>query len=324
MGCFKKNGFYSHLPISVNDDIVLFIFADESRLYSTDMNAISMSGTGFTPISVPFFGKYNDYGGIMNVVDDANSRRFNYFTGVSVEEFVDLLITADGVTIGELIEKTDDEESVRLLEIFDRLSHSGRKKELSFVFSMEHRSIYDKMVSLGRDGFNPPFSSILRATPEQLFDNTDIFMQFINKASEGEYKGINPLKLGVSYTSKDIIDAMCRRGLFKLSDDVKETLQKSDNGEESLLFLGGAMFTGESRNYSLKEYIIYSGMTDVDGFREIFSNYAYFLISMRKTCATFAMSTYHNQFIDYKTLIPIYEEMLNVIKQKYEQERRKD
>ena len=105
MGCFNRTGFYSHLPITYGDDIVMFMCADTSKVYNgKDSCPISVIGTGYVPIALPFFGKYNDYGGIEDVVDDANHQYFAKTVGIPFEKFCNLMHDMDGVTIASLRE----------------------------------------------------------------------------------------------------------------------------------------------------------------------------------------------------------------------------
>ena len=78
MGCFNKTAFYSHLPITDSDEIVMFVCADSISSYTRrDETPISVVGTGLAPIAPPFFGRYNDYGSIELVEDDVNHQLFN-------------------------------------------------------------------------------------------------------------------------------------------------------------------------------------------------------------------------------------------------------
>jgi hypothetical protein len=88
MGCFNKTGFFSHLPITYGDEIVMFVCADSySRSCARDDTPISIVGTGMTPIAPPFFGEYDDYGAIEKVVDDANHQLFTKTFGMTLKEF---------------------------------------------------------------------------------------------------------------------------------------------------------------------------------------------------------------------------------------------
>ena len=56
MGCFNKTAFYSHLPITASDEIVMFVCANSiSSRTRRDSTPISVVGTGLAPIAPPFF-----------------------------------------------------------------------------------------------------------------------------------------------------------------------------------------------------------------------------------------------------------------------------
>ena len=64
---------------------------------------------------------------------------------------------------------------------------------------MEHRSIYDKMVEVGRAHyFDYYFSDRPKITPEEAFDNTVEFINTIGK----EIGGVNPFGLGIDETRR--------------------------------------------------------------------------------------------------------------------------
>ena len=89
MGCFNKTGFYSHLPIAGGDDVFVFVCAkqvsDDPR--QDNQCPIGLTGLGFRPIAMPFFVKYYEYGGVYDVVDDANHQLFKNKFVMSLEDF---------------------------------------------------------------------------------------------------------------------------------------------------------------------------------------------------------------------------------------------
>ena len=61
------------------------------------------------PIAPPFFGTYNDYGGIEHVVEDANYKLFKDKFGMSLEEFCNLECSC--ITIGKAKQFIEDIKS---------------------------------------------------------------------------------------------------------------------------------------------------------------------------------------------------------------------
>ena len=67
MGCFNTRGFLSHTTIMRGDEIVAFVCKFDNkksgRYFYYPFDA-------FTPIMLPVYGRYNDYGNIDNIVED--------------------------------------------------------------------------------------------------------------------------------------------------------------------------------------------------------------------------------------------------------------
>ena len=69
MGCFNTRGFLSHTTIICGDEIVAFVCKFDNkkngRYFYNPFDA-------FTPIMLPVYGRYNDYGGLDDIVEDDN------------------------------------------------------------------------------------------------------------------------------------------------------------------------------------------------------------------------------------------------------------
>ena len=69
------------------------------------------------------------------------------------------------------------------------------------------------------------------------------------------------------------------------------------------------------------DYALYSGMKgDISPLKEVACNYAYFLSTFECANVTFDVSPYHSQTVSYNQLIPIYEEMLRILKDNVKEE----
>lgn len=181
MGCFNRTGFLSHLPIGYEDEIVVFLLADNTKVeYQTSIPCYPNSG-GYTPLCLPFFGTYDDYGGIENVVDDFNSRYLKKKVGMSVEDVCNLLQSRNsvGLTYRNILtdlEKLNDpsyeeygkdrdiKEYEKLKVIYEKIlgidedyekkvdKGSGKYRweidmmaDSTIIFTMELKSVYEKM-----------------------------------------------------------------------------------------------------------------------------------------------------------------------------------
>ena len=357
MGCFNRTAFYSHLPITASDDIVLFMLGDTSKAYrGTDACPISVVGTALTPLCAPFFGKYNDYGGIEHVIDDFNHRLFCEKVGMSIDEFCDVMHDYNGMTINEFKKGIEDLKSgktqpndfhgetvgdyTHMIEVFEEIldfkvekpdlrnedepfakdinrieQHLYERRlkkhdECSIILAMEHRSIYDKMVEVGREHyFDYHFGE--KVTPEEAFDNTVEFINTIGK----EIGGINPFGLGVDKTDMHLLIHAFKDKNTNIS---KESLERFLGLiRECHNYFGIHVCLHDRVFYDDIDYSLYVKTTsDISDLKEVAVNYAYFLSTFQRTNTVFAVSPYHTQTVSYEQLIPLYEKMLEVIKSK--------
>ena len=336
MGCFNRTGFYSHLPITYGDDIVMFMCADTEKLYNgKDSCPISVIGNGYVPLALPFFGKYDDYGGIEKVEDDANHQYFTKTVGITFEEFSKLMHDMDGVTINSLkrdiehfTEHPEEEkdyewglynkkqcenmlnifESIlafeieefkpsgpkeeELVKIYNQMNERERKThdEVSIILTMEHRSIYDKMVENGREHFfDFHYSKDPKITPEEAFDNTAQTIKQVTDAVNGDYEGENPLHDGLGFS-----DRLGMNNRFGIKVCLHDTVWV-DN----------------------LDYALYGKMKgDISPLKEVACNFAYFLHTFSCANVTFDVSPYHSQTVCADQLLPIYEEMVEILRGK--------
>jgi hypothetical protein len=342
MGCYNRTAFFSHLPITGGEDIVMFLCADVSRAFSNNRNdscPISIVGGGITPLAAPLFGKYDDYGGIENVVEDANYKFFKEKYGITLEELCDFVHDYDGMSISDL---KDDENALEILnklidfeiekpkiipvetskvakELNIMEQHFYEKKlriknNSSIVLLLEHRSVYDKMVESGKEHYFDYFCcDDEKVTPEQAFDNTVKLCKLISENdTEHKFNGINPLTLGIEIPIKI-------RRLLRYIDaqDGDKTIDIETLVEKRGRKLFGTKacihdsFTSEEL-----DHLIYNNMVaeNIEPLKEIACNYIYFLNTFKRSNNIFAVSPYHSQTVSYKQLLPVFEEFVNIIK----------
>jgi len=336
MGCFNKTAFYSHLPITYGDDIVMFVFSNQYSLSRVGCTPINPNGKGYSPIATPFFGKYDDYGSIEDVVDDANHQLFTRKIGMSLTEFCEIMYDLGGITLKELKDgieelKKDDatkneyhhktvEDYEKLLKIYESLFESStptyeefgeneecknaakrmyeyeieRYNNLSLCVAMEHKSIYDKMVEIAKANyFNGWYGK--KVTIEEAFNNTvESILKFDDLQEEKKkllkpFIPSNPIKYGVYFGN-----------VSKMED-----------------FLGIKACIGDTVYFDDADYCLYDKIT-LDEFINLKENiikYLYFLRAYKCTCTTFDVSPYHSQTVSYDVLIPIYEKMVEILKE---------
>lgn len=356
MGCFNKTGFFSHLPITCGDEIVLFVCVDtlngDTKRESTP---IDVTSNGLTPALMPFFGKYDDYGGIEDVVEDANYKYFTEKVGMSLEDFCDMMHDQGGMTINSI---TKYIESIK----------SGEKSENEY----HHETIEDleKGIKLLKTIFG--FEVEKREFPirnEEDREHADELNKFMERMYQRELNEYNNASIAVIMEHKSVYDKMVEAGKkfytknWTWYDEVSPekafdfTVKALKNNEDKLgdgnpLTLGvnsmsllGLDIDGIDMNDVRKnmylffgnhcimhctvhsdpfDYCFYNGLgAGIEPMKEIAVNYVYFLRAFTSTCTAFDFSQYHNQEVEYDVLIPVFEEILETLKKqahKYDDE----
>jgi len=109
MGCFNVACSISNLSISHREDVVFIPLTPpvnkhlgfENRII-TDLPGSNASMLIYTncfydPFCLPIFGEYNDYGSLENIKEDANTKAIEKFTGLEVEDFLNIVTESRGV-----------------------------------------------------------------------------------------------------------------------------------------------------------------------------------------------------------------------------------
>ena len=158
MGCFNVMGFHTHLPIVAGDDIVLLlgVYPEyENRNVRRDFVDFA-PGNDFTPIALPIFGKYDDYGSIEGIERDANVESIEKYFGLEIKKIIDLV---DDSMIGRYMNDKDTESYKQMCEkIYNLQPTNWLKSEFShkyqIVFIIDHRFMYDTIKNLGASKYN--------------------------------------------------------------------------------------------------------------------------------------------------------------------------
>lgn len=361
MGCFNKTGFFSNLPIQYEDRIILLFMAHIDGDGCTDVCPVDSTSTGYVPLALPFHGSYDDYGGIENTDHDVNYERFKTFCGKTVEEMIHILYDLGGRTyssikksLKDLVEGRKDENTYHnetiesyqfMIDLMDKIYipkiseidpnkdkrviealksqneyNTNRKENMSIVFTMEHEEIYNELVNIGR-GIKTWYTKE-SPTIEDSFDYTVNFISKCNDILGDDFKGENPLKLGIDIDSNIF---------FNLSKHLREILKSEDTSKlndikemthdvlSSRNFIGYKLCLHCTVRSDDFEYAFYNDMKcEINEFKDIVVNFAYFLRAFERVCTQFNVSSYHSQDVDYDTIIKIKEKELEIIKSKFQ------
>lgn len=137
MGCYNGTCGLTNLPIRNGDKIVLFIMRFHARrgeggggiVYPTDL---------YSPVTLPLYGEYNDYGGIENITRNGEEV-FEHFTkSVSKELYHPLEINEDELKRMHLDGKPKDID-----ELVNNYIERGVYENIGFMMVLE--SVLDKI-----------------------------------------------------------------------------------------------------------------------------------------------------------------------------------
>ena len=123
MGCWSVYCGISKITIREGDDFVIIPIRK---------NTSGRSYFKWLPATLPIFGKYNDYGGMEEIVQDENTKLIEEHFGITIDEFVVFLL--DGKRTYDRDEATEVEEKMKNLD---------EAKDWNFMFV--ERGVYDFM-----------------------------------------------------------------------------------------------------------------------------------------------------------------------------------
>lgn len=134
MGCFNTTGFVSGLNICYEDPVVAI-----PCIINTDEFSCWYTTTQLVPISLPIFGKYNDYGTLCDIEETPSSIAWKKCVCDNVEK--SLKVFERGNVFGyTLLESLKDNGFNEIRGSFDR-SLLGNKVTLI----LEHKSVYEEL-----------------------------------------------------------------------------------------------------------------------------------------------------------------------------------
>lgn len=230
MGCFGINGAISKLPIVFHDECILFIGLNDTKqeksiLYNGDYIS------AFTPIALPIYGTYDDYGLIDNIKHDENVEIIENFFNCSIEDIIRII---DDKNYGRYQSAKEKHIYNSLKEKIDAIDIDKYELSLCIDHSFIYQSISEIML---QERFGIDINASLEYTKEviesekQLSETEDYISSFdksviankikIKKQEESKYNIIN-------------ISPNYNVGLYYFYDNIMLYLYKGKNAD--LLF----------------------------------------------------------------------------------------
>lgn len=146
MGCYNTTGFVSGLNVRCGDPIVAIpCVVTNKRGFSA---ANYYTTTQITPISLPIFGTYNDYGGIENVEDTPSANAWKRCVYNDIESSINLFERANvwRNTLAEILGHEKQYIKDGADEIEEGLN-SILKPTDRICLIIEHKGVYEKLAS---------------------------------------------------------------------------------------------------------------------------------------------------------------------------------
>ena len=151
-------GFLSGLPIRENDDIILLLCLDSTKCANND-TFINFPINTLIPIAPPIFCRYNGRLGVNEntVLKDHNVEHIEKTIGKTIQEAIDIINTDGEMTFAAIDKIVSEKPSdyANLLsnhkELLDKTIplNMPNRMNVGLTFTMEHRSIYNRMCCLG-------------------------------------------------------------------------------------------------------------------------------------------------------------------------------
>ena len=124
MGCWSVSCGISNIAITSGNECCIIPLIESSSEYG-----------GYVPVSLPIFGRYNDYGGMEDIVEDENTKLIENYVGITISELVEFLV--DG-------KFTYNRSEVK--PIIKKLDANGRLDEVEeWRFMWVDKQVYDFM-----------------------------------------------------------------------------------------------------------------------------------------------------------------------------------
>lgn len=169
MGCFGINGCISKLPVVYQDKCFLMIGVSNKK--ETQASPFSF-GTGFifTPIALPVFGQYNDYGCVDEIVRDKNVETIEEIFEADIDDIIDAI----DIVMADRYSK-DDKEKKLCENVLKKLNIDSKNYSLTFI--IDHQFVYDAIANLDIDiGYD--FEESLKVSKEFPYTLEDYIKDF--------------------------------------------------------------------------------------------------------------------------------------------------
>lgn len=202
MGSWSVSCGISNIAITSGNECCIIPLIESSSEYG-----------GYVPVSLPIFGRYNDYGGMEYIVEDENTKLIENYVGITISELVEFLV--DG-------KFTYNRSEVK--PIMEKLDANGRLDEVEkWRFMWVDKQVYDFM-SVSYDQWEKGHHDF--GTPEMLA------LLGFTLVENAEIKNYDPKRFDKKYQKGNLF--VYSDGKTMLSEK-NRFIYHTDKGDESSL-----------------------------------------------------------------------------------------
>lgn len=292
MGYFNITGFQTNLPILYGNEVFGII-----GIYKKNCGKRNEFSPGriFTPIALPIFGVYNDYGLIENIKRDSNTELIEKITNNSIEDVIEII--GKYLVYKDLHKEQYNNVKEKLLkylkkDFYQYLNYKTFDEENDYItFIMDHKFFYDECIK-SMNNFNLDFEHWINETKElqnKKIQRDNEIKEVYNEYNDEELKKLLNRSYYYPLGDKTSLDPNIKSGFFY-----------DGNDNESDLFMS-------VYKYENSDLLFHELKND---YRDFLSFYRCFI----KHSWIFNLHNYCSQSDNIETLLPIYEQMVNHIK----------
>jgi hypothetical protein len=203
MGSWSVSCGISNIAITSGNECCIIPLIESSSEYG-----------GYVPVSLPIFGRYNDYGGMEDIVEDENTKLIENYVGITISELVEFLV--DG-------KFTYNRSEVK--PIMKKLDANGRLDEVEkWRFMWVDKQVYDFM-SVSYDQWEKGHHDF--GTPEMLA------LLGFTLVENAEIKNYDPKRFDKKYQKGNLF--VYSDGKTMLSEKNQFIYHTDKGGESSLM-----------------------------------------------------------------------------------------
>ena len=310
MGCFNKVGFYSHLPITYGDKIVFFVCISY-KLFGREDTPIAPFGI-LSPLCLPIFGEYDDYGSIENITRDDNVEYIENLFGIDIDSIVKSITMCSGYTLDDVINderfnrsdnKIYKENVIKIMTVLQEkcLSrYQNVSKTVYLTTTMELADVYDFASNKYHNEMSEQkLNDIVSFISEQGIDHVNVFDRYCYSIDTDLLNALHE-----NMPNSDKLNELLEKNkkYHKLSELIADYCNY--NCFNHCAFFSLCIYNNE--NFKVKQNV------------ELINKFSSFCLCLIMTCVNFTISAYGNQGIleECDKLIDLHTEFIKILKEK--------